>query len=552
MKQAQIIIEAYRRLKGERANLNMLWEEIAEVIAPERVGFTGKVKPPLQATDKVFDTVPIVAKRGLVNSLGAMLRPKSSAAGKWFDIVPEDEKLLDDREVKSWIEFAEDRLWRAIYNPKADFISSTGELDDDIVTFGTATGAVLESPDKKNLLFRSFHMANVIIEVDTLNRPTGVYICEKMTAKQAARKFGEDNLGQKTKEALRQPMSGGAPEEKFEFIWCVKDRYDRDPRIKNNRNMPWSSIFVDVESEHIVAEEGFDYYPFLHPRWDTRSGEVYGRGPGVLALPDVKTLNEMGKTMLRALHRAVDPPWLLPADSMVNAPQMFGGGVSYYDAKAIRNLGLSQPFQQMDSRANIPWGLDAQSRLREGIHAVFYKNILNLPVDAPQMTATEVIERREEFVREIGAVFGRLETDYTMPLVENTFHLMVQRGSFGRPDEWPEALQGSSVTFRFASPVEKAKKQIEEAGVMQGIDKVLAIGQVKPEIMNRFNWDEVGKFIAESGDFPAELTFDDKSVETMMMQQQQQAQAQQMLNAGDQLAGMAQKLPDRMLEAQVA
>ena len=541
------IIESTQRLRGERSQLNSLWEEIAEVLSPERIGFTNSTKNISRRTDKIFDTQPITAKRGLVNALGSMLRPKSSAPGKWFDIVPDDPKLLDQRAVKEWIEFAEDRLWKALYNPKAKFIESTGEVDDDLVTFGTGAGFLGTSKDQSGLLFRSFHLNSVYIETDADNDPATVYIIENLSAVQAAEKWGKENLGNKTLEALDNESDAGS--KKFPFYWCVSARHQRDPRIPTNKNMPIASIVVDVESEHIVVEEGFEDFPFFLPRWDTRSGEVYGRGPGVLALPDVQTLNQMGKTMLRGLHRAVDPPWLLPADSFVNAPQLRPGGVSYYDAKAVRNLGMSDPFRQMDSRSNIPWGLNAQAAGREQIQALFYRNVLNLPVSAPQMTATEVIQRREEFVREIGAVFGRLESDYTGPIVERAFNMMLRRGSFGDSSTIPEEIQNGGIEFRFASPIEKAKRQIEEATVMQGVDKVLAIGQIQPAIMDRFNWDEIGKFLADSNDFPQHLTLDDKEVEALGQQKAAAEQQAQQMQQIEQASGIVGSLPPEMLGA---
>jgi len=228
------------------------------------------------------------------------------------------------------------------------------------------------------------------------------------------------------------------------------------------------------------------------------------------------------------------------------------GGVSYYDAKAIRNLGMSKPFMQMDSKANIPWGLSAQSAAREQIHALFYRNVLNLPVDAPQMTATEVIQRREEFVREIGAVFGRLESDYTGPLVERAFNIMLRRGAFGDITQIPEALQGESIQFRFASPVEKAKRQIEEATVVQGIEKVIAIGQVQPSVMDPYDWVEIGKFIAESNDFPSALTLDEAGIEDKQKAQAQAQQQEQMMQTMERGAGIVSQLPEGVMEEEAA
>ena len=534
----QQVIEETKRLRGERSTLNTLWQEIAEVMSPERVGFT-YTSTAARQTDKIFDTQPVTAKRGLTNALGAMLRPKSAAPGKWFDIVTDNEDLMDDRAVKEWIEFAEERLWKALYNPKAKFIEATGEVDDDLVTFGTGCGFLGVRPDQSGFAFRAFHMKAIYAKTDAENNVTAIYVIENMMAYQAEDRWGKDKLGAKVVEALDEP-GGKGRNTKFDFYWCVTVRHDRDPRIPNNRNMPFQSVVVDVASEHKVIEEGFEEFPFFMPRWDTRSGEIYGRGPGVLALPDVLTLNQMGKTMLRGLHRAVDPPWLLPSDSMVNAPQMRGGGVSYYDAKAIRNLGISDPFRQMESRAQIPWGLNAQAAAREQIHALFHRNVLNLPISAPQMTATEVIQRREEFVR--------LESDYTGPIVERAFNMMLRRGSFGDVSTIPEEIQKAGITFRFASPVEKAKRQIEEATVMQGVDKVLAIGQIQPKIMNRYNWDEVGKFIAESNDMPQQLTYSDEEVKQMNEQEDARAAQAEQMQQIEQVANVAGALPPEVLE----
>jgi len=548
LKPVEIIERLYAK-KNQRNSLNQMWEELAEVLAPERIGFTTQNRGN-RRSDKIYDTAPITAKRSLVNSIGAMLRPKSSAPGKWFDIVPEDEELLEKQAVKDWVDFAEERLWRALYNPKASFIQTTGELDDDLVTFGTSAGFIGIRDDQSGLKFKSFHLKDVYIGVDADNLPTEAYVCEHLTARQAVEKFGEDNVGVKTREALRE-KNNQDKDKLFEFIWLTMPRYDRDPRIRDNLNMPFMSVVIDVESEHQVLEEGFEEFPFIFPRWDTRSGEVYGRGPGVLALPSVLTLNQMGKTMLRALHRAVDPPWLLPSDSMVNAPQMRPGGVSYYDAKAIRNLGMSKPFQQMTSDAQVPWGLNAQSAEREQIMSVFFKNILNLPLDGPQMTATEVIQRRESFVREIGSVFGALESSYTGPMVERCFGIMMRRGAFGDVSTIPEELQGSEITFRFASPVEKAKRQIEEGTVGQAIDKILAVGQVKPEVMNRINWDEYGRFIAKSNDFPSSLLLDDAQVENIAAAQAQAAEEEMAMQGAERMAGAAKSMggaPEQLVE----
>ena len=125
---------------------------------------------------------------------------------------------------------------------------------------------------------------------------------------------------------------------------------------------------------------------------------------------------------------------------------------------------------------------------------------------------------------------------------------MMRKGAFGEPHEIPEEIQGTSVTFRFASPGEKAKRQIEEATVFQGLEKVMGLAQVRPEILDRFNFDEIGKFVAKANDFPAELTNDDKTVEEIKESNAQAQQQQNMMDVMERGAGALGKLPAGALE----
>jgi len=83
---------------------------------------------------------------------------------------------------------------------------------------------------------------------------------------------------------------------------------------------------------------------------------------------------------------------------------------------------------------------------------------------------------------------------------------------------------------------------------MSGVDKVLAIGQIQPKIMNRFDWDGIGKFIADSGEFPQELTLSDKEVQKLNQQEQQEAAQAQQMQQVQQAADIAGSLPEGAIE----
>ena len=55
------------------------------------------------------------------------------------------------------------------------------------------------------------------------------------------------------------------------------------------RNLPFADLVIEVDAKHQVAEAGFHEMPYIVPRWDTSSGEDYGRSPGMIALPDASS-----------------------------------------------------------------------------------------------------------------------------------------------------------------------------------------------------------------------------------------------------------------------
>src|SRR3546814_14067211 len=101
----------------------------------------------------------------------------------------------------------------------------------------------------------------------------------------------------------------------------------------------WSS---DVCSSDLQVS-GYHEMPYICPRWDTSSGEDYGRSPGMVALPDANTAQAIGETMLVAGQSAADPPILVPSDAFIDAPNTLPGDLGHSEDDAIPALG-STPF----------------------------------------------------------------------------------------------------------------------------------------------------------------------------------------------------------------
>ena len=538
------ILERWEQRKSARDQWENHWQELAEIMHPRRADFTTAPTRGDKRTDQQFDSVPMLAARGLAAAVEGLLTPKNE---RWFGLQSFQQGKpgveLDDAALR-WIEDTEDRMWTAIYDPPARFVKAFSEAYLDLVTFGTAVVFMGERHDLSGLSFRTSHLKNAYIATNDEGEVDTIFLVEEFTAPQAERRFGDRALlGEETRQALedndRQTM--------FPFLQAVMPRKDR-PRGIHAKRMPFAAISVDVRSRHLVSEGGYHEFPFAVMRWDTASGEDYGRSPGMLALPDAKTLMQMGKTLLEAGHKAVDPPWFAPSDSIASVPRTFPGGITYYDAEAMQGSGINRPIFPAISGANFPLAREMQNDVREQIWSAFFKNILNLPADGPQMTATEVMERKNEFTRTIGPTLARLEPDGPAAVTNRVFGIMQRAGQF---QALPDSLRRLGVKMTHRSAIDRAIQQIEAAALMRSTELLAPFIQTDPTMMDHYDTDQIARDVPEAVGMPLKWLkpkeqvdeLREKRIEAQAAAAQAQA-ASQALQQGLEAATKAPQLAD--------
>jgi len=70
--------------------------------------------------------------------------------------------------------------------------------------------------------------------------------------------------------------------------------------------------------------------------------------------------------------------------------------------------------------------------------------------------------------------------------------------------------------------------------------------------MDPYDWVEIGKFIAESNDFPSALTLDEAGIEDKQKAQAQAQQQEQMMQTMERGAGIVSQLPEGVMEEEAA
>ena len=536
-------IKRQKAAQNRRSQFEQHWDDLTRVLLPRRQGFRTTTQDGEQRVEDIYDGTPMQGARSLANTVGAMIRPE----GQDLTIIrTENEDLAKFGEVQDWLGRATENLNEAIRDPRARFRQATGEVDLDLVVLGTGILYLGMGMDQDHLLFQSVHLKDGFPLFCDEGKPVGMYRTKKMYLWQAEMMFGLENLSQDSKEKILNKKQ----DDKLDLLYSVQKRKgEMKPDPIFSKDLPYEELWMEVQSKHIIREKGFHEFPFVIPRWDTSSGEEYGRSPGMIALPDSNTLQSMGETILVAGQRVADPPLMAPNDGAFSEVNTFPGGMSYYDVETASQVG-GNPFFPLISGANLPVTRDMQTDIRNQVAAAFFKNILNLPQSGPQMTATEVIQRKDEFIREVGPVFGRFETDYNHPIAERSFKIMLRNDAF---DEIPESLQGQNVKFEFDLPVNKIKKQVEAASAPQWAMEVMQMAQVAPEARHMVNVDALARFKADAMALPHDIVNTREEVQAKLQaEQQMMAQQQQMMmmekgaNIADKGAGALKKVGEHM------
>lgn len=498
--QVKKLLDRREKLRTGRDNWLTLWQDIADVILPNRADFITRQVEGSRRSAAKFDSTGQVSHRELKAAMGAMLMPRHE---KWLFIRPDDPSLEDDDAVLLWCEQVERLCWNAIYDAGAQFMRYSGEVDDDLIAFGQGHLWIGENSRRNRMRFRSLHLRDAVFSENADGEIDTFIIDRPMTAEQALGFVGGDKA--KLPEDVVRHLDDGNPDprKKFEFYICICPNEDYDPRLallRPSRFGMFRECVLAKGRDTPVMESGYFDMPVATPRWDTESGEYNARSPAMIALGDILSSQQIGKTILKAGHLAVEPPMAAPHNAVVDRVKLYPGGITYFKADAMSNYGAGRiPIQPIINEMKLPWGRDIQQDVRAQIQIAFFKNVLNLPIQGPQMTATEIMQRRQEFMRTMGPIFGRLEADYPAKIAMRTFNIL--RLARALP-EIPESLQGAGIRFEFVSPVMKVLKQAEMDAWRAWVEDMTPLAQTKPHIFDHLDEDAMARDAANVRGLP--------------------------------------------------
>lgn len=530
-----LIKRADRAFTGEeRSNVESLWYELSEfILNNESNGFITKKSSGSRLTRRLYDATAIKANIDFASTIHATL---TNPVTKWSRIRFRDENLNNNEDAIRWLQEANNRIHDALND--SNFDSQIGKAYQSYTGLGTM---VLLHEQKNNgsiafdgFKFSALHLSEVAFCENSEGVVDTLYRRFQLTAKQIVEKF-PDNVP----DVVQNCVENNKLEEKFEIYHCIYPRKSEDVKYDDSglaspKNRPYASLYIFKKGPVVLEEDGFYELPFYAPRFSLAPGEVYGRGPGHIALPDIRSLNKLRELSLQSLAKAVNPPILVDQRSLVANLTIRPGQMS-----VVRDINS---IKEMTTEARFDVVQVTIQEYQKAIKEYFYLDKLLLPPreEIGEMTAYEVATRVEQVNRVLGPALSRLNYELLQPLIVRCFKMMLRGGAF---PPVPEVLRqaGIDVNIAFVNPLARSQQIEDVTNIQQWVQEMAMLAQIKPEVVDFIDADAIATYSANIRNVPEVAVTNVSDVKKTRKQRQEQMQQQMQMEQAVSLADVASK-----------
>ena len=401
--------------------------------------------------NRVFDSTAINSTQRFSNRLQSGIFPPQR---KWCKIEPGNDIPPERKtEVQAVLDVYNEKMFSVI--KQSNFDIAIGEFLLDL-SVGTACMLVLPGDDIAPINFIPVPMFLVSYEEGANGQVDKVYRKMRMKGESITQQWKDAELPESVKQRIE-----AKPTDDVDLLEATT--YDAE-------RGDWCYHVIDTVSREELVYRRMKSSPWVISRYMKVAGEIYGRGPLITALPDIKTLNKTLELVLKNASLAISGVYTAADDGVLNPqtvritpgaiiPVARNGGPQGESLRALPRAGDFNVSQIVinDLRMNI-------------------KRILldeSLPPDnMSARSATEVVERMKELAQNLGSAFGRLINETMLPLVSRVLQVMDERGLI----DLPLRVNGLEVKVTPVAPLAMAQNMEEINSVVQFLQLTQSLG----------------------------------------------------------------------------
>ncbi len=529
-----------------------LWDELAELAMPRRQPVTTKGQTQLKGQE----TLDVTAKQAVQEFAAGLYGYLTPPTERWFALQPVSDDTAegeedDDKKEKKQEYFHE--LTEKAYQLLAtsNFYEKIHPNYVDLAWAGTAALYSEEDPLRPGeLRFESFTPYDYAFATNYLSEPDTVFVQFSYSPRQAAQRFGKDNIAEKERTKLDEENEKA--DEEHTYIHCVYPREQGKPDAENAMEMPFESVWLDVENSKIVKESGYRELPYHIARYAVANGEKYGTSPTRVGLELIAFTNSQRRSLARASQRAAEPPWLVPSDGSTYNVSNKPNAIIYWQPDPG---GMNQP-SQLEYRGQLNWTMEDYKLDRDAINSIYHVDLFRAltHMEGDRRTATEVERIVSEQQNMLSPFLGRLNRELFDRLITRVVNLMFTMGiAPSPPDEIADDINTGNIAYEinYQSQLALALKAQGITGFRRTIQVLAPLAELSPGVLSdNFDIDTAARAIGRGNGVPSNWMRSAEQVQNIQAQRRRQQQLAQLAEKGPEALEKLSKAPEEGSPAQ--
>lgn len=485
----QNLLKRAGRAWANKSNWRSLLQEANEFALPNRNLYENP-SPGQRKNDRIFDSTAVMALQHFANRLQSDLTPPFQ---KWaaLTIGPTAPAEIKD-EAQAIAEATTDALFAALHLSNFDTVVNEFYLD-----LGISTGnfMVMEGDDRVPIRCIAVPDIQVALEEGPFGTIDGVFRRHKLPARLVERTWAGAKIPDEMQTLIDQ-QDDKESEAEVELdectfydakadIWVCQVIWQGTDEMRKNQTEP-----------AVIFTGRYEECPWIITRWVKVAGETQGRGPVLMALPDIKTVNKVVELILKNASLAIAGVWAAADDGVINPNtiRIVPGAV----IPVARNGGTQgQSLMPLEFGGRFDVAQLVLDDLRMNIKRMLLDNTLP-PEAGPVRSATEIIERVKILQQDIGSPFGRLMSEFIRPFISRCLGILTRKGIIE-----PIKIDGINVQLTVTSPLARQQALDDVAALMRSIELT---GAIDPRMVALgFKIEDLGEWIGEKLGAPRKL-----------------------------------------------
>jgi hypothetical protein len=542
-KEAERLSKKGQQLKADRDEKWLpKWKNQRDYLSPADGQFEGDLKNDGKRRDqRINNQKPVrsakIGAAGMASGLASQSRP-------WILIQP-PQGVPNNSAVQQWLYAVQLSIHGVL--ARSNFYNILPQVCHSEMVYGT--GAMSALPDEEDVVrFYHYPVGTFALATSARGQIDTFYREYSMTPRQIVQQFGKDNCSAQTRLLAEQGQS-------TDICVChlIEPNPDADMTKMDNRSMPWKSTYWEdgKQNECILRQSGFKTFPVMAPRWDVNGVNVYGTGPGDVAIGKSQELQLLEADKMRLVQLYARPSLTAPISIRGQGANTVPGGITWVPDNligvAMRPSYEPNPASLVNVRAEI-------AECEQDISEAFYEDLfLLISQSEGTMTAYEVAQRKEEKMLMLGPVVERNNDELFDPLIDQVFSIMYEASipywmglREGEPliPPPPEELQGVPLRVEYVSILSQAQKAVAASGIERAIQFTSLLAQVQPDAFDKINSDVAQEEYFTAIGVPPTLLRSQDEVDAIRQARAQQQQQQLMAEQAAQMVDSAKTLSE--------